>query len=150
MLVSYSLYGRLQRGQKINFFKELAARYFRLLPPLVSLMIFSTFILPKISSGPLYPMLINEQSDICKKTYWRSILMIHNWFGFENVCMTHTHHVGIDFELFIFAPFLVMMLHKFPVKSNIAIITLSILSTIARFHVVFTRELSVYIFHNLE
>jgi peptidoglycan/LPS O-acetylase OafA/YrhL len=148
MLASYSLYGKLQKGQKINSFKETLIRYLRLFPPLVSLIIFCTFILPKIGTGPLYPMLINEQSEMCKKTYWRNILMIHNWFGFENVCMSHTHHVGIDFQLFISAPLLVMMLYKFPVKSSIGIIILSILSTIGRFYVIYTRRLSSYILHN--
>jgi peptidoglycan/LPS O-acetylase OafA/YrhL len=150
MLVAYSLYGRLQRGQEINYLKELASRYVRVMPPVVALMMFGTFVLPILGSGPIYPMLINEQSELCKKTYWRSLLLIQNWFGFENICMTHTHHVGTDFELFIFAPFLIMMLYKFPRNTKVVIIILSLLSTFARFYTVYVKNLSSYILHNVE
>jgi len=94
MLTTYSFVGRLQRGQKINYWKEVAGRYFRVVPPMAALIIFGTFILPILGSGPQWNMLITEQSLLCKQNWWRNFLMIHNWFGFENICMTHTHHIG--------------------------------------------------------
>lgn len=85
MLVSYSFIGRLNRGQTINITKEIAARYFRVVPPMAALMIFGTFILPIISDGPQWGMLINNQAELCKRNWWRNFFMIHNWFGFENI-----------------------------------------------------------------
>lgn len=79
MLVAYSFIGRLQRGQRINALKEIAARYFRVVPPMAGIMLFGTFILPLLSNGPKWPMLITFQSELCKKTWWRNFLMIHNW-----------------------------------------------------------------------
>lgn len=150
MLVSYSFIGRLKRGQSINAVKEIAARYFRVIPPMTALIIFGTFIFPIIGSGPQWPMLVDNQSELCKKTWWRSFLMIHNWFGFENICMTHTHHIGTDFELFLTAPILVTLLYKYPKKTTNVIYILAVLSTVARFYTTYTRNLTVYVLFGLE
>jgi hypothetical protein len=150
MLVAYSFVGRLQRGQKINYFKEVASRYFRVVPPMAGLILFGTFILPMLGSGPLWPMLISDQSDICRRTWWRNFLMIHNWFGFENICMTHTHHVGTDFALFLTAPIAVFYLVKFPRKASFAILMLALLSTVARFYVTWSRNMTVYVLFGMK
>lgn len=150
MLVAYSFFGRLQRGQKINVLKEIAARYFRVVPPMAALIIFGTFLLPLFGSGPQWPMLITNQSELCKQNWWRNFLMIHNWFGFENICMTHTHHVGTDFGLFLSAPFVIMSLYKYPRKATIVIFLLSTISTIARFYVTYARDMTVYVLFGLE
>lgn len=145
LLVSYSLLGRIQRGQKINVMKEIAGRYFRFMPPIAALIIFATFILPLLGSGPLWKMLITSQSDLCKRNWWKNFMMIHNWFGFENICMTNTHHVGIDFELFIAALLFITCVRFHPLAGIVTVIFLGVLSTIARFYIVYTRELVVYI-----
>ncbi|CRK96891.1 CLUMA_CG009993, isoform A [Clunio marinus] len=150
MLVAYSFIGRLQRGQNINVLKEIAARYFRVVPPMAALLLFGTFILPLLGDGPQWNMLITNQSEICKQTWWRNFLMIHNWFGFENICMTHTHHVGTDFSLFLIAPFMIMCLHKYPKKSMSVIFILALISTIGRFYITYARDMTVYVLFGIE
>lgn len=44
MLISYSFIGRLQKNLKIDIVKEIAARYFRVVPPMATLILFGTFI----------------------------------------------------------------------------------------------------------
>ena len=150
MLVAYSFVGRLQRGQTINVIKEIAARYFRVVPPMLGLIVFGTFFLPLLASGPQWPMLITYQSELCKQTWWRNFLMIHNWFGFENICMTHTHHVGTDFGLFLTAPFIIMFLYKNPRSASAVIFSLALISTAARFYVTYLRDTTVYVLFGLE
>lgn len=150
MLVAYSFVGRLQRGQRINVMKEIAARYFRVVPPMAALIIFGTFILPLLSNGPQWNMLITYQSQLCKQNWWRNFLMIHNWFGFENICMTHTHHVGTDFGLFLTAPFVIILLFKYPKKTSSVIFSLALVSTVARFYITYARNMTVYVLFGLE
>lgn len=150
MLVAYSFVGRLQRNQKINVLKEIAARYFRVVPPMAALILFGTFILPILANGPQWNMLITYQSQLCKRNWWRNFFMIHNYFGFENICMTHTHHVGTDFGLFLCAPFVIMALYKFPRKALTAITLLAVVSTIGRFYVTYARDITVYVLFGLE
>lgn len=145
MLTAYSLYGKLNKSGKINITKEYVSRYFRIMPSLAFLIIFCTFILPLLSSGPYWNLVVNHHSDLCKQNWWRNLLFIHNWFGFSNMCLTHTHHVGIDTELFWTAPFLIIALHKWPKRGLNAIIVLAVLSTIARYYVTYTYNLSNYI-----
>ncbi|KAG5684659.1 hypothetical protein PVAND_013877 [Polypedilum vanderplanki] len=150
MLVTYSFIGRLNRGQKINVWKEIATRYFRVVPPMAALILFGTFILPILGSGPQWPLLITNQSQLCKVTWWRNFFMIHNWFGFENICMTHTHHIGTDFELFLTAPFLVILLHKYPKKTSWGIFIAALLSTVARYYITYARNMTVYVLFGLD
>jgi hypothetical protein len=150
MLVAYSFVGRLQRGQKIIVLKEIAARYFRVVPPMAALMLFGTFLLPLLASGPQWPMLINNQAELCKHVWWRNFLMIHNWFGFDNICMTHTHHVGTDFGLFLTAPFVIMFLYKYPKRASVVIFLFAAVSTVARFYITYVRDMTVYVLFGLE
>lgn len=150
MLVTYSFIGRLQRGQSINALKEIAARYFRVVPPMAAIMIFGIFVLPLLGSGPQWPMLITGQAEMCKQTWWRNFFMIHNWFGFENICMTHTHHVGTDFQLFLCTPLLVTFLYKYPKKASATIFSLALIATIARYYITYSREMSVYVLFGAE
>jgi hypothetical protein len=56
-----------------------------LVPNLVALILFCTFILPWIGTGPLWNQVVRHHSDICKNTWWRNLLFIHNYFGFETM-----------------------------------------------------------------
>lgn len=57
----------------------------RLVPNLVALILFCTFILPWTGTGPLWNQVVQHHSDVCKNTWWRNLLFIHNYFGFENM-----------------------------------------------------------------
>lgn len=143
-LVTQSFIARIKRGQKINIVSEIIGRYFRLIPSIVILIIFVTFILPNLGSGPLWPMLINYQSDLCKKTWLSSILMAQNLIGIENICMMHTHHVATDFQLFLIAPVIAVCLCKYPKRTVKFVMLLSAVSTLGRFLIVYFGDISVF------
>lgn len=145
LLVSFSTIGRLRKGLKLNIAKEIASRYFRFMPPIAALIIFFTFILPELGEGPQWPMIIEHQAELCKMNWWRNFLMIHNFFGFENLCMANTHHIGTDFHLFVCSIFIIAYLHRQPKKGLALISFLIIASTIAKFYIVYQRELVIYI-----
>lgn len=64
--------------------------------------------------------------------------------------MTHTHHIGTDFELFLLAPFIVIMLHKYPKSTSIVMFALGVVSTIGRFYVSYVRDMTVYVLFGIE
>lgn len=146
MLTAYSILGKLQRNGKINLWKEYAGRYLRIMPSLAYLIVVCTYILPLLGDGPQWNLVVTHHSTICKQHWWRNLLFIHNWFGFSNMCLTHTHHVGIDTELFSVAPFLILALWRWPKKGRNMIIGLATMSTIARYYVTYTHGLSNYVF----
>lgn len=144
-LTTYSIVGRLQRNVKISFIEEYAARLFRIVPTLGALILFCTFVLPYIAAGPMWNLVVTHHSDICKQYWWRNLMFIHNYFGFKNMCLTHTHHVGIDTQLFFLSPFLIMLLWKWPKRGIFTLITIATLSTIGRYYITNSMKLSNYI-----
>ncbi|XP_056642944.1 O-acyltransferase like protein [Diorhabda sublineata] len=145
MLTTYSLLGRLQKTQKINIIEEYTTRLFRILPTFMALIAFCTFILPHIDSGPLWNLVVTHHSDICKKYWWRNLLFIHNYFGFKDMCLTHTHHLGIDTQLFFVSPLLIYLIWRWPKRGSIILIALAAISTIMRYYVSYTMRLSNYV-----
>ncbi|XP_044743936.1 O-acyltransferase like protein [Chrysoperla carnea] len=145
MLTTYSYFGRLNRGKSINIIDEYVSRLMRIVPPLVALILFCTLIQPWLGSGPQWNLVVTHHSDICKQYWWRNLLFIHNYFGFENMCLTHTHHVGIDTQLFLISPLFIWILWKWRRRGIMVLITLATISTIMRYNVTYSMGLSNYI-----
>ncbi|CAD7077419.1 unnamed protein product [Hermetia illucens] len=146
MLTAYSLIGRLQKGRPVNLKSEYVGRMLRIVPTLSALIIFCTYILPNMGSGPQWNLVVGHHSDLCKKYWWRNLLFIHNYFGFNNMCLTHTHHVGIDSQLFVLAPAAIVGLWKRPRFTFIVLAFLISATTAARFYTTVVNELSNYVY----
>lgn len=146
-LTAYTIVGKLNRKQNVNVVKEIFMRYLRFMPPMAAMIFFYAYILPLLAYGPISPTIITQPSEICKKFYWRNLLMIHNWFGFENICMFNLHHIGTDFVLFICALLIIVALHKYPNLLMITVAVIGSFSTIASFVIVYKEDLILYIYY---
>ncbi|XP_065364375.1 nose resistant to fluoxetine protein 6 [Calliphora vicina] len=146
MLTAYSFFGRLNKGQSIRLKNEYISRLIRIVPPLAALILFCTYILPMWGSGPQWNLVVGHHSDICKKNWWRNLLFIHNYFGFSEMCLTHTHHLGIDTELFAVAPIMILAMWKWPRKGMTTLVALCFIGTAARYYTTVVNELSNYIY----
>jgi hypothetical protein len=62
-------------------------------------------------------------------------------------CLTHTHHVGIDTQLFAISPLLVLFLYKKPKMGAIVLCIIASISTILRFYVTYTKDLNNYVYY---
>jgi hypothetical protein len=149
LLTTYTYFGRLAKGKQIVVWREILDRYFRIIPSVIFLILFCTFILPLLGSGPMWNLVVTSHSDICKKHWWRNLLFLQNWFGYNSICLTNTHHVGIDMQLYIVATLLTPILFKYPRRGLQIVIGLALLSTLARFYVTVLHELSIHIFFGI-
>uniref|UniRef100_A0A1Q3FR05 Nose resistant-to-fluoxetine protein N-terminal domain-containing protein n=2 Tax=Culex tarsalis TaxID=7177 RepID=A0A1Q3FR05_CULTA len=145
-LTTYSLVGRWLRGKQVKLYQDYIGRLLRIAPPLGALILFCTFVLPFLGSGPQWNLVVTGHGDICKKYWWRNMLFIHNYFGFKDMCLTHTHHVGIDTELFAVSPLFIWALWKWPRKGAIALVVLALVSTVHRFFITYNLRLSNYVY----
>ncbi|XP_039438292.1 nose resistant to fluoxetine protein 6 isoform X1 [Culex pipiens pallens] len=145
-LTTYSLVGRWMRGKRVKLYQDYIGRLLRIAPPLGALILFCTFVLPFLGSGPQWNLVVTGHGDICKKYWWRNMLFIHNYFGFKDMCLTHTHHVGIDTELFAVSPLFIWALWKWPRKGAIALVVLALVSTVHRFFITYNLRLSNYVY----
>ncbi|KAH8331979.1 hypothetical protein KR067_006582 [Drosophila pandora] len=146
MLTSYSLFGRLIKQQPIRLKNEYVSRLMRIVPPLAALILFCTYVLPLWGSGPQWNLVVGHHADICKKNWWRNLLFIHNYFGFSEMCLTHTHHLGIDTELFAVAPLLILGLWRWPRRGLAFLLLLCTVGTAARYYTTIVNQLSNYIY----
>ncbi|KAG8034620.1 hypothetical protein G9C98_007696 [Cotesia typhae] len=85
LLTTYSLVQQLDKSGKIDIKKEYLSRLLRLVPTLGALILFCTFVMPYIGLGPQWNLVVTHHAEICKRTWWRNLLFIHNYFGFENM-----------------------------------------------------------------
>lgn len=85
LLTSYAVIGRLKNNQSPRIVQEYFSRFLRIVPPLAALVLFSTFVLPELGSGPQWNLVVNQHADICKRNWWRNFLFIHNYFGFGDM-----------------------------------------------------------------
>ncbi|XP_025992851.1 O-acyltransferase like protein [Solenopsis invicta] len=147
LLTTYSFLGKLKKTGNLDIKNEYFSRLLRLVPTLGALILFCTYIMPYIGSGPQWPLVVTSHAEVCKKTWWRNFLFIHNYFGFENICLTHTHHIGIDTQLFAISPLLVLFLYKKPKMGAIVLCVIASISTILRFYVTYTKNLNNYVYY---
>lgn len=146
MLTSYSLFGRLMKHQPIRLKNEYISRLMRIVPPLAALILFCTYVLPLWGSGPQWNLVVGHHADICKQHWWRNLLFIHNYFGFSEMCLTHTHHLGIDTELFAVAPLFILGLWRWPRRGLLTLLLLCTVGTAARYYTTIVNQLSNYIY----
>ncbi|XP_060519002.1 O-acyltransferase like protein-like [Cylas formicarius] len=144
-LTSYALVGKLNKTGRINVLREYVSRLYRIVPTFAALIAFCTFILPWLDDGPMWNSVVTHHSDICKRHWWRNLLFIHNYFGFEDMCLTHTHHLGIDTQLFAVSPIFIYCLWRWPKNGSLMLILVATLSTLARFYITYTKRLANYV-----
>ncbi|KAL7027103.1 hypothetical protein ACKWTF_005310 [Chironomus riparius] len=146
VLVAYSITNRLMRQQRVNVVREYISRYLRIVPNIIVVMLTTAYILPIISYRTTHRMsVVDKPAELCINYGWRNLLMIQNWFKFEEMCNLHTHHIGTDFELFLFSPLLLILMHKSPRKGISFVVFLTIISTFLRFYANYSHNLYYFV-----
>lgn len=149
LLAAVSLFKKLENNKKINVMKEYFDRYLRVMPSIAVLILFSTHIMPHIGSGPLFKILTEREAELCSNYWWRNLLFINVWWGVRPMCAFHTQHVAIDFELFLVAPLLAVIIHKWPKNGLKVLFTLAVISSLAKCLIAYRMSLSEFIIHGL-
>lgn len=85
LLTVYTFVGRLQKGKQIIIWREILDRYFRIIPSVMFLILFCTFVLPLLGSGPMWNLVVTSHAEICKKYWWRNLFFLQNIFGYNEV-----------------------------------------------------------------
>lgn len=149
LLASFSLFRKLEQNKRINILKEYFDRYLRVMPSIAVLIIFVTYIMPQIGSGPLFKILTEREAELCSEYWWRNLLFINVWWGVRPMCAFHTQHVAIDFELFLVAPLLVVLIHKWPKNGMKLLLLAAVISSLAKCYITYQKNLSEFIIHGL-
>lgn len=51
-------------------------------------------------------ILFEDLEGNCKRFWWRNLLLIHNFYSVDEMCMTWSWYVAADFQLFVLSSIL--------------------------------------------
>ncbi|KAK6625957.1 hypothetical protein RUM43_006256 [Polyplax serrata] len=149
LLTAYNLSKEISTNGKINWGKRLLARYIRLTPSLLAVLLFYAYVWDHLGSGPLWNTLVKQNAILCQNYMWRNLLYLQNYFAFENMCAPQTHQLALDMQLSAMAPIFVYLLHKYD-KTGLGILqAIFMLSSIVRYTATANNELSVVVYHGI-
>lgn len=108
-------------------------------------MLFNTHILPLLGSGPAWMSLVQINADMCKKNWWPNLFFMQNYLGVENICLTNTHYVAVDTQLFAISPLITWLIWKWPKRGSLFVGLLILFSSFLRYYASYTHHLSIFI-----
>mmetsp|Transcript_26326 Transcript_26326/g.47209 ORF Transcript_26326/g.47209 Transcript_26326/m.47209 type:complete len:636 (-) Transcript_26326:32-1939(-) len=125
-LAGYGMLNMLEQKGRIDWKMAILTRVFRLLPVMAFCMAFNIFILPTIGFGPQWNDVTTDFTDTCSTYWWTNLIVLNNFVpNLEgNLCYFSTWAVAVNLQLFILAPFLVLLyIHKAKIFTIVAALT---------------------------
>ncbi|KAJ8878726.1 hypothetical protein PR048_019312 [Dryococelus australis] len=147
LLAAYSLSKELARTGNVDWRRRLLARYIRLTPAMVSLLLFNAFVWEHLGNGPMWNKLVTRNADLCKQFLWRNMLYLQNFFPFQEMCGPHTHQLALDMQLFLVSPLLVRLLQVRRWLGLMVFAVLNVCSVALRYWATRRHQLSLIIHH---
>ncbi|KAJ4446695.1 hypothetical protein ANN_13392, partial [Periplaneta americana] len=102
-----------------------------------------------MGSGPLWNQVIKHHGDLCQNNMWKNFLYIHNYFGVEDMCLTHTHQLAMDMQLFVVSPVFIYLLWRSRRLGMIVIAAAAAASTLLRYYVIYSKRLTVIVYNGV-
>lgn len=117
---------------------------FRLTPPLVAVMLLHIFLVHYLTSGPIWPRILDVIEGSCSKYWWSVLLYTQNYVNPEDICIEQSWYLSADMQLYVMSPLLLFPLVKWPKFGIVCLLLCCITSQIATFFVTF-----IYGFHGV-
>ncbi|XP_019637824.1 PREDICTED: O-acyltransferase like protein-like [Branchiostoma belcheri] len=124
LLVSYLFMKQLKKNDGSFTGKDLLLhylhRYWRLTPVYAFLIMIFASLMNYMGTGPPW----QSHSRGCETHVWTNLLYINNWFHGAQACFGWAWYLGVDMQLYILAPALLVLLYKKPKLGLVLIIVL--------------------------
>ncbi|KAI1727262.1 acyltransferase family domain-containing protein [Ditylenchus destructor] len=137
LLTSYIFLGKLKKNQiqltaLSTWIAYFFRRYLRLTPVYIVIMVLSVTLFTYISEGPFWrPIDVN----LCRNSWWTNLLYVNNFLMQDDACMGWTWYLANDFQLYSFAPIIIILLHKFKVGGVLFSVLLLVLSSAFKLYI---------------
>ncbi|XP_046383567.1 nose resistant to fluoxetine protein 6-like [Ischnura elegans] len=116
-------------------------RFIRLTPLYMAVVGLYATLLPRISSGPMWPQRIKVESDRCSNNWWTNLLYINSFVKPEDMCMLQSWYLSSDMQLFVLGAPLALLLAKRPNLGKIVLAAFLIISSIIPFVLTYVLSL---------
>ncbi|XP_078586014.1 nose resistant to fluoxetine protein 6-like [Branchiostoma floridae x Branchiostoma japonicum] len=129
LLVSYLFMKQLKKNNGSFTWKDLLLHYFhrywRLTPVYAFLIMIFACLMVYMGTGPNWASPINlamGNVQACQTWVWTNLFYINNYFNGEQECFGWAWYLGVDMQLYIMAPGILIMLYKKP-KLGVGFVT---------------------------
>ncbi|XP_062528853.1 O-acyltransferase like protein isoform X1 [Bombyx mori] len=81
------------------FFKLLLKRIVRISPVYLLVIGFASTWWPLMRGGPLWPVVVEAESAVCRRKFWAHAFFYNNFFDDSKYCQTQTWFLAVDMQL---------------------------------------------------
>ncbi|EDW56172.1 GM22968 [Drosophila sechellia] len=127
---------------KLNVSLMCLHRYLRLTPVLALAIIVYMSILPRMGDGPLYGKVNFDDYTRCKDTWYWTLLYVQN-YATDDICLSHSWYLGVDMQLYIIAPVLLICLYKWGKRAAAGILVAMLLLAACLFSIMVIGDVSL-------
>nr|CAD7449544.1 unnamed protein product [Timema bartmani] len=149
VLTAYNMSREMKRKGYVDFKRRYLARFIRLTPALISLVVFYAYIWEHLGNGPMWNKVVKRNADLCKMSMWRNMLYVQNFYPVEEMCATHTHQLAVDMQLSLVAPLLVYLLFVSQGWGILLLVTLQVIPIALRYNVNIKNNLSLLFYNGI-
>ncbi|XP_052895879.1 uncharacterized protein LOC128303065 [Anopheles moucheti] len=89
-------------------------RLLRLLPVYAYFLLFSVSLNVRFDVNLNGYRLFTVENAICRQNWWANLLFVNNFQWPEELCLMHTWYLAVDFQLFLMAMALLLVIHRWP------------------------------------
>ncbi|XP_046385954.1 nose resistant to fluoxetine protein 6-like [Ischnura elegans] len=149
LLTSFFAIKKLQEGKGMNIPRMYLQRYFKFTPIFLVIVLFVGQLTEH--TGPQDMRVINHFVTNCRGPWVvaKTLLYANNFNGMENMCYPPSHQLVTDMQMYLSAPFFILLLWKWPKRGPI--IVLAIVAALAsyKYAIIYTSSLNSVIFHGV-
>ncbi|KAL7728267.1 hypothetical protein ACLKA6_007373 [Drosophila palustris] len=116
-------------------------RYLRLAPLLAVAILVYMKLLPLLVDGPLSHIGYDDYKK-CERTWFWTLLFVQN-YATVDICLAHSWYLGVDMQLYLISPILLIALYKWGKKAAIGIVVLIVLLSVWLFTFMMVKKLSM-------
>ena len=101
---------RARRQRLLRWVHFYVHRYVRMTPATMLVIAFSMYAY-RYGDGPLWFEATQRSHQSCSRNWWRHLLHVANFIDTRQMCFIHYWYIAADMQLFLLAPFLMLLLH---------------------------------------
>ncbi|XP_069696171.1 uncharacterized protein [Periplaneta americana] len=118
------------------------ARYIRYLPTVSLMVLLQITFVSYLGSGPLWDYATGHMTEICRETWWSTLLMCQNLIDPAKICVWHSWYLMVDMQLYMFSPLLLLfLLTCSKVRALVLIVYVIIMGIVSSFLFNFSKML---------
>ncbi|KAL9921725.1 nose resistant to fluoxetine protein 6-like [Glossina fuscipes fuscipes] len=127
------------------YFKVFLARYLRIVPSLMILILFNGFLLSHMGDGPFWRHITEAEHVFCREYWWQNLFMINNFLLKESCCQ-HTWFLATDIQLTEFFLIVFILVAKYPQIKRFFLVVLTTASALITSVVTYVLKLEPFLY----